>query len=289
MSKSLFSWSRVFAIAAFGAQLLAQQIAVEDTVISDFQGGFGVPATYEFSSGQIVHLAFRVRGFQIATSEQPRPTRRVALTYTVEAVDCSGRLLAPPRSGDVDQLLSARDPNWAPLIQHSVELPATPRAGTHSFWIRIQDKNSGATASMEVPFEVQSPFDNPSETLSVERFRFYKSSSAEERIEGAPVFRPGESVWGRFLLSGFRTGEGNRFDLSYAVSVRNSAGRVVLHAANAAAESRESFYPKTHVPGVVGVVLEQSIRRGSYVLVLTAVDAIGKQQVKAEYPFRVGE
>ena len=43
------------------------------------------------------------------------------------------------------------------------------------------------------------------------------------------------------------------------------------------------------VAGVVGVALEQSIRRGSYVLVLTAVDAIGKQQVKSEYPFRVGE
>src|SRR5690349_10436822 len=100
MSKSLFSWSRLFALAAFGAQLFAQQIAVEDSVISDFQGGFGVPSTYAFSAGQTVHLAFRVRGFKVALTELPRPTRRVALTYTLEAVDCSGRLLAPPRTGD---------------------------------------------------------------------------------------------------------------------------------------------------------------------------------------------
>lgn len=108
-------------------------------------------------------------------------------------------------------------------------------------------------------------------------------------LDHPSAFRAGDAIWGRFLLSGFRLDGTNRYDLSYGVAIRNSMGRVIFSEERAASESRESFYPKLHVPGVVSVVLERSVRRGGYVLVVTATDSIGKQQVKAEYPFRVSE
>lgn len=257
-------------------------------MVSDYEGSFGVPLTYEFAPGQRAHLAFQVRGFQSAATERDQ-YRRAALTYTIEAVDCSGRLLTPPHSGEVEKVIGPRERDWAPAISYAVDIPSTPQAGTHNFRIRVQDTVGGTATHIAIPFEVQSQYDEPNPNLSVERFRFYSSERVREPVEGPPVFRPLDEIWGRFVLSGFRTDAGNRYQLQYGVSVRNPAGRVLLNEPRAAAESKESFYPKTHVPGVISVVLERAIRPGSYFLVLSAVDSIGKQQVKVEYPFRVSE
>jgi hypothetical protein len=284
MSISRCNWSSLavaFALAV--APAAGQQLAIEEAAVSDFAGGMGLPEGYEFTAGQKAHLVAKVRGFKLDER------RRISLEFTIDAVDCNGVGLAPPISGTIQRKVSERSQNWAPAIQAPVDIPAVPRAGIHAFHVRVTDKVAGQQASLEVPFAVASSFDEPAGTLTVERFRFYESEYAERPMAGDAGFRRGDSVWGRFLLSGFRMETNNRYDLHYSVSLKNAAGRTVFTETKAAAESKESFYPKTHVEGVISVALERSIRPGKYTLVIAASDDIGKQQATAGFAFRVME
>ena len=69
--------------------------------------------------------------------------------------------------------------------------------------------------------------------------------------------------------------------------MRNKAGKVVFQEQQAVAESRESFYPRTHVPGVISVRLESNIQPGDYVLEIAAVDEIAKAKTWATVTLRV--
>jgi hypothetical protein len=278
------NWSsRALALALAVAPAYSQQLAIEEATVSDFAGGMGLPDGYEFTAGQKAHLLARVRGFKL--NEQ----RHISLEFTVEAVDCNGVRLAPPVSGTVQRRVSERVQDFAPFIQAPVDVPAVPRAGMHAFHVRVTDKVAGQQASLEVPFAVASSFDDPADTLTIERFRFHESEYAEKPLAGEAAFRRGDSVWGRFLLTGFRMEANNRYDLQYSVLLKNVAGRTVFKETKAAAESKESFYPKSHVDGVISVALERSIRPGKYTLVIAATDGIGKQQATAEFAFRVTE
>ena len=284
MSTFPFIWSSLcLPLLLAVSPAFGQQLAIEEAAVSDYPGGIGLPEGYEFTGGQKAHLLAKIRGFEL--DEQ----RRMALDFSIEAVDCNGVQLAPPVGGTVQRRLAERDRNWAPVLEWPVDVPPVPRAGMHAFRVQVTDKIAGRRATLEVPFRVASSFDEPADNLAIERFRFYESEYAESPLEGDVAFRRGQSVWGRFLLSGFRMEANNRYDLHYGVSLKNASGRSVFNESKAAAESRESFYPKSHVDGVISVALERSIRTGPYTLVITATDNVGKQQATAEFAFRVTE
>jgi hypothetical protein len=262
---------------------MSQQLAVEDVTVSDFEGGIGVPLAYRFSTGEKAHLSFRIGGFRRGEAEQ-----KISLSIFIEAVDCDGRVLAAPYSGIVERRLGSVSRNWTPTVRYAVDIPPVPHAGPHSFRIRVKDNLAALETGTEVEFEVQSDYDDPPESFELRRFRFYGSERDERPVPEA-IFRAGDSVWGRFLLAGFRTEAGNRYDLRYGVSLRNAAGRTLFDEPNAVSEAKQSFYPKSHVAGVINLALERSIRPGQYSVVISALDAIGKQQIRAEFPFRVVE
>ena len=81
--------------------------------------------------------------------------------------------------------------------------------------------------------------------------------------------------------------ENNRYRMSYGVALRNKAGRVVFAEQQAVSESRESFYPRTHVPGLISVRLEPTIRAGDYELEIAAVDEIANRRMQTTFPLRV--
>jgi hypothetical protein len=52
-------------------------------------------------------------------------------------------------------------------------------------------------------------------------------------------------------------------------------------------DTKESFYPRWYLSGLVSVRLEPTIKAGTYTLTIAASDEIGSQQAKAEYTIRV--
>ena len=277
-------WSSTAAlIVAAAIPAHTQQLAVEDALVSDFEGGIGVPLSYQFSAGQKAHLTFRIAGFARGETEQ-----KISVNYTIEVIDCDGLPIVPTNSGAVERRVGSVSRTWTPTVRYVVDIPPVPRAGTHSFRIHVKDNVADLETLTGVEFEVQSAYDEPAESFELRRFRFVASDRDDKPVPEA-VFRAGDSVWGRFLFAGFRMETGNRYDLRYGVALKNETGRTLFSEPNAASETRDSFYPKSHVRGVINLALERSIRPGRYALVISAVDAIGKQQIKAEIPLRVVE
>jgi hypothetical protein len=55
----------------------------------------------------------------------------------------------------------------------------------------------------------------------------------------------------------------------------------------AASETNRSFYPQRFVGGMLSLNLDPNLAKGSYILVITADDKIGKQTWEAQHRFEV--
>jgi hypothetical protein len=150
----------------------------------------------------------------------------------------------------------------------------------------VTDKYTGHTATAELPFETRSNLPKLSGAFEIVGAGVFRSDSDQEPLKTL-VFRPGQAMWVRFLIAGYRVREGNEYDLNYGVTVRGTNGRTVLNIPDAAAESNPSSYRRAYVPALASLQLEPTIKPGTYTLLLTARDAVGKQEAKLELPFRI--
>jgi hypothetical protein len=56
---------------------------------------------------------------------------------------------------------------------------------------------------------------------------------------------------------------------------------------DAAVEKSQAFYPQPWVPGAFNLSLQSTMRAGTYTLVITARDGVGKQTAESKAEFRV--
>ena len=260
------------------AVLTAQGLEIVNATISAFAGGNAVPADREFLAGERVHLSFAAKGFKSIAD-----TGNIFLEYVVEPVDCHGVLFDKPLEGRT--IVTTRRAESRPFrVEFSI--PQAPRSGEGKFRVTVHDRVGEQVARTEVPFLVASDLADPSGEFEVTAFQYFSSEYSDQPLTN-PRFRAGETAWGRFYLSGYRTVESNRYRLSYGVTLREKSGRVVFQEQQAVSESKESFYPRTHVPGLISVRLESTIRPGDYVLEIAAADEIAKAKTVATVPLRV--
>ena len=267
----------IFSLGLVTLPAIGQELAVVEAVISDIPGGIGVPEDHAFLPGQRVHISFRISGFKLVKEGN------LFVEFTIEPVDCLGIAFDKPVSGRILTTASAASTR---IIRSEVDVPASPWAGEASFRITLRDRVAETEAFASVPFLVRSDMPDPPESLAISGFQTFDSEYSDTPLTEA-AFRPGATAWVRFFLAGFRTGENNRYKLSYGVTLKNKAGRIVFTEAQAVSESREAFYPKWYVPGLISVRLEPAIRPGDYTLTITAADDIGQQKVTGEFPIRV--
>lgn len=255
----------------------AQELAVVDPVLSHYPGSAPVAAGHEFRAGDYVNLRFRVAGMRMGDRNS------IFLEYTVQPVDCLGNPFEEPLAGRM--IATARNGESSP-IAYSFQLPPAPWPEHGSFRITLNDRLGEALLHADIPFQIADDFPAYGSAFSITGFRFFSSEFSDQPMAEA-TFQPGDRIWGRFFLSGFGSGQNNRYRLSYGVSLRDSNGRNVFAESQAVSESRESFYPRWHVPGVINVRLESIIRTGTYTLQISATDEIGKRKSVAAVPFRV--
>jgi hypothetical protein len=258
--------------------LTAQELIIVEPAVADFPGGLGVPDTKEFEAGQRVYVSFTVGGFRSVAE-----TGNIFLEFLIEPVDSLGVAFDKPFEGRL--ITTTRRAESRP-IRFDFVIPQAPLPGEGRFRITVHDRVGNQEARTEAPFLVASSLPPQTGGFEVTGFRFFSSEYSEEPIVD-PKFRPGETALGRFYLSGFSVAENNRYRLSYGVSLRNKAGRVIFTEQQAVAESRESFYPKTHVPGMISVRLESTIRPGDYLVEIAAADEAGNRKTTSTFPLRV--
>jgi len=244
-----------------------------------------VPADFRFLPGDYLYFQFQVSGYAIQTSDQT-DVRKMALMYEVSPQDANGIALAPAVTGAIKDELSAEDKNWTPKRRASFLLPSFLAAGEFHLRVSVKDLIAGAATESDIPFRVGGVVVVPSPTLAVQDFQFLRNEDDNEALE-VPAYRPGDTVYVRFNITGFRLGAENKYRLSYGLTVYGPDGKPYVNRPSAAQLSSGSFYPVQFVPGNISITTSRTAAHGQYVLLLTILDLAGSQTYQLKRAFAI--
>jgi len=268
------------ALSALGAWGATAPLAIVKAVISDRDGGAVTPSSYVHDPGETMFFSFQVEGYSASSAD------RVHMSYKIDAFDPKGVPIVEAIAAEIEETLAPEDKNWKPTVHQEIVIPPLADSGAYKIVVSLADLISKGTASKEIPFEVHGHHVDPSDTLVIRNVRFYRSEDATQPMpKGA--YRPGDTVWARFDIIGFKYGDGNAIDVSYDVAVAAADGKVLYSQPQADTEHTQSFYPKRYVPAVMSLVTKPNTNKGDYVVVLTAHDNIGKQTCEARQGFTI--
>jgi len=255
-------------------------LGVVRPTVSDRDGGAAVPSSFAHDPGETMFFSFQVDGYTASSAD------RVHLSYKLEAFDAHGVRIMEPVAAEIEETLAPEDKNWKPTVRQEITIPPLADSGTYKIVISVDDLIAKATASKEVPFEVRGRRVDPSDTLVIRNIRFYRGEDDREALRKA-AYRPGDAVWARFDMIGFKYGEGNAIDVSYDVAVLAPSGKVLYTQPLAGADRSQSFYPKRYVPAVFSLATRHDTRAGEYTLSITAHDGVGNQTFEARQSFTI--
>lgn len=274
----------LFALAAaiplWGADLSAVNIQLHD-----YEDGPSIPAGQAFRASETVYLSFQISGFQATEDDH------IQLSYEIDATDPAKRPLGPSKTGKIEAELAPEDKKkgtlWMPKVRFQIQLPVTPAAGVYHIQVHLDDKINGAKQTVDVPFHVEASGVAPSDALTIQNFGFLRSESDKDRLPEGGAFRPGDAVWVRFDITGYKFGPNNRYEVKYGLALQDAAGKPLFSNQNAAQDKSESFYPRTFIPGEFSLNLDKNIKSGDYTLVILLSDPIGNQNFESAHVFRV--
>lgn len=216
---------RALSILVFGALAWSAKaaepkpFAILNGSVSHVEDGPSLPGDFEFRPGESVYVSFQISGFQLTGS-------KVKIGYQVNALDFRGAKLVETMSGAVDTEVAPEDKEWMPKVRKTVELPPLAATGVYKIEISAREEGSGRAAVKELSFPVRGRPVAESTVLILRNFAF--SRGEEDRVPlGIAAYRPGDAVWARFDITGYRLGDGNKFDVDYQVSVLGPSGKVL--------------------------------------------------------------
>jgi hypothetical protein len=256
------------------------KLAVVQAQVHQSEDGPTMPSDAAFGPGEPVYFNCQVSGFKKNDED------RILLSWTLEARDSRNILLAPPEAGKISTDLSPEDRKWMPKIRAIVSVPPLADSGAYKILVRLTDELAKSTAEAEVSFRVESRAVAPSDTLVVRNFRFLRTEEDAHPLEVA-AYRPGDTVWARFDMTGYRLGEKNRFDVEYGVKALRPNGQVTYDQPHAAEQKEETFYPQRYAPGILSLNLPKDLARGQYTIVLSVHDNLGGQSYETREKFSV--
>jgi len=242
----------------------------------------GTPAAHDdrFVPGETLFFRCQVEGFKKTGQNE------IHLTYQVEAADAREVTLLASESGKVQSTLSPEDKNWMPKIRYTVVVPPLADSGEYHVIVRVKDELSGATAEARATFQVLGRSVEPSDTLTVRNFRFYRSENEEQPLK-VPAYRPGDALWARFDMTGYKIADKNLFDIEYGLVVLRSDGSTAYEQPQAADAKEAPFYPQRYQPGELSLTMPPDIAKGQYTIVLTVRDNLGKQTYETRRQFSI--
>ena len=266
--------------ALLGMASAPKPLALVKPTLHQFEDGPVLGSDFTFTPGETVFLSFQIQGYK--TSEEAQ----VHLRCQMDAVDAGGLRLMETAQREIKTELAPQDKDWMPKVRQSVLIPPLVDPGAYRFLVSVKDMLSGSEVKAEVPFRVGGRRVAPSETLVVRNLRFLRS---EEDLEALPepVYHPGDTLWVRFEIVGYRLGENNRVHVEYGLSVLGPSGKSLYSQPQAAVEESTSFYPKRYLPGGLSLNLERNARPGEYTIVLSVRDNVGNQAFESRYNFKI--
>jgi hypothetical protein len=277
--------ARYLFVALLSALPLCAQpkLAIERIALHQFEDGPILALNHEFVPGETIELSCRLAGFHIEKKDEKQ---YVKLAWQVSAVDASGVLLEKEVSGRIDETVLPQDKNWIPKFLATFIVPSFAPTGVYRISVKVKDEFSGMEATSELPFHVRGHDVAQSETLVANNVQFLRGENDQMPMRSV-VYHPGETLWARFDISGYKFGPNNLFEVNYGLAVLNGEGVQLFAEPEAASESNHSFYPQRYVPGVLSLHLDPNVPKGPYTLVITVGDKIGGQKYESRQRFEV--
>jgi hypothetical protein len=260
-----------------------KKLAIVRTAFAQTEDGPPVASDYDFLPGETVFLSCQTEGYKKADKDDKT---EVYLTYLVESRDGRGLLLQPAQDGKIQTTVTPEDKDWLPKIREMITVPPFADSGEYQVTVKVKDEFDAATTESRARFFVKGRDVAPSETLIVRNFHFLRGEDDEKPLQLA-AYRPGDSVWARFDMTGYKLGERNVLDIEYGLTVLAADGSVAYSEPRAATAKDQSFYPQRYQPGVLNLNLAKDQPRGDYTIVLAVRDNLGQQSYETRQKFSV--
>jgi len=257
-----------------------KKLAIVKLAFAQSEDGPALTSTYQFLTGESVFFSCLVDGYTKSEKDE------IFLTYQIEAKDARGILLQPALSDKIAATLAPEDKDWKPKLRETIVIPPLADSGEYQVLVSVRDERSRATVEAHATFQVRGREVAPSDTLVVRDFRFLRSEDDAKPLQ-FPAYRPGDSLWARFIMTGYKLGEKNQFDIEYGLTVLRADGTVAYTEPHAAAQKDQPFYPQRYQPGVLNLNFPKDQKLGEYTIVLTVRDNLGGQNFEAREKFSV--
>ena len=261
------------------------QLAVVDAGVQASEDAPFVTADYHFLPGDYLYFTFQVAGFTVK-SEQRDEVHRIALSYEIGPQDSTGKALTLAAEDRILTDLSPEDKNWLPKRRVSFLIPSFLGAGEYRVHVAVKDIFGKGEASADFPFRVGGARIEPSSVLTVENFHFLRGENDQEPLKVA-AYSPGDTIYARFDMVGYKLGPNNGYRLSYGLTVLRPNGKLFFQEPKAAELQSDSFYPAQFLPGTIDLTTTPDTPHGEYMIVLTVRDLIGNQSYESRQAFSV--
>jgi hypothetical protein len=277
---------RSILLALFAAGILpaAPKLAFERLALHQYEDGPLLPTTHDYLPGETIWFSARLTGFE---AQAAGDNRNVKLSWQVGLTDPSGVAVEPPKSGRLDESLQPQDKTWVPKFVVSFLLPSFIPGGTYHIPVMVKDELAGSEITGDVEFHVRAENIEPSASFIIRNFRFLRNENDTAALQTPVVYRPGSTLWARFEMAGYKFEGNHKFSVDYGLAILNAEGKELFAQPEAAAESKESFYPQLRVPGALSVNLDPNVPAATYTLVVTVRDKIGGQTAEQRETFQV--
>ena len=256
-----------------------KKLIIEHPAIHQFDDGPDLDPDFQFASGETVFFDFTIPNYR-------REEDKVSLTWNARAQDVSGTAVILPLFGKVTTELALEDKEWLPKVRFEIPIPPHALSGTYKILISVTDDFAKTNASRDFTFQVRGHPIEPSELLEIRNIGFYRSEEAPKPLP-VPAYAPGDKVWIRFDITGFKLAEQNRYEAGYGIAVLRPSGESLFAQPEAATERGETFYPRRYIPAGLSLILQKDLRPGQYTLVVTARDGVAGKKTESRHTFSV--
>jgi hypothetical protein len=257
-----------------------EHLTIVNARFLDSEDGYPLPPNSPFYPGEQVYIVFNLAGFHVTEYEY-----KMKISYRVDFLGPRGEPFSTSEGGVIDQEVYPQDENWMPIVRAAPRVPFHAEAGSYKIELYGRDElRPQDEARQELAFEVLGKDIGDADKLTVRNFALQQSEGGKP--VQAPSYRPGDTLWGSFYITGFELRENNTFQVDSLLQVVDPDGEV-MYSFTPQEEEGQSFYPRRWLPGRFRVDLDKDIPKGEYVLVLSVHDKIGKQESLTRYPFEI--
>ena len=195
-------------------------------------------------------------------------------------------MLKPVQEGKIETTVTQEDKDWKPKLHETIVVPPLADSGEYVVVVKLSDELAKTAEEKRAVFHIKGRDVAPSDTLTVRNFRFLRNED-EDRPLVVAAYRPGDSVWAKFDMTGYKFGEKNQVDIEYGLTVLREDGSVAYSEPQAANQKIQTYYPQRYQPGELNLNLAKDQPLGKYTVVLTVHDNVGQQMYETRETFSV--